>query len=318
MRGQVMDIYIMGNKIDYTIEHERTVKDVIDSISEIVNGYGHSITELRIDGKPFSIDDPALEKIEISEVNNLEIETASFFEISSSLVYSLIPYLKTLKNHILENTIDFGTFEEAKSWIVEVLMTSINILFQSDKKSEIFTKRNEIVKYLSSFTYKELENQAKKLELISKIDETLEMINEIVKVLEKISEEGNLFFDTTIDNSLSELLRLIDDIPLKLQLGNDREALQEIYEFSETFIEVVDFINSAINLYPSKEFKLKFDLSKFDTINKVIESIIESISNKDYVLASDLMTYELKPFVEDLRNIITEIREKVYSHISEN
>lgn len=93
-----MDIYIMGNKIDYTIENEKTVKDVIESISEIVNGYGHSITELRVDGKIFQIDDPMLEKIEISEVNNLEIETASFFEISSSLVYSLIPYLKTFKN----------------------------------------------------------------------------------------------------------------------------------------------------------------------------------------------------------------------------
>lgn len=318
MRGQIMDIYIMGNKIDYTIEHEKTVKDVIDSISEIVNGYGHSITELRIDGKLFSIDDPSLEKIEISEVNNLEIETASFFEISSSLVYSLIPYLKTLKKHIQENNIDFSTFEQAKSWIVEVLITSINILFQSDKKSEISTKRNEIVRYFSNFSYKNLEDTNKKLELISKIDEALEMINEIVKVLEKISEEGNVFFDTTIDNNISELLRLIDDIPVKLQLGKDKEALEEIYEFSEIFIDVVDFINSAINIYSSKDLKSKVDLSKFDTINKVIESIIESISNKDYVLASDLMTYELKPLVEELRDIITEIREKIYSHISEN
>lgn len=121
------------------------------------------------------------------------------------------------------------------------------------------------------------------------------MINEIVKVLDKISEEGNIFFDTTIDNNISELLRLIDDIPLKLQLGKDKEALEEIYEFSETFIEIVDFLNSAINIYTSEDIKSKIDFSKFDTINKVIESIIESISNKDYVLASDIMTYELKP-----------------------
>lgn len=313
-----MDIYIMGNKIDYTIENEKTVKDVIESISEIVNGYGHSITELRVDGKIFQIDDPMLEKIEISEVNNLEIETASFFEISSSLVYSLIPYLKTFKKHLEENNIDFSTFEQAKSWITEVLLTSINILFQSDKKSEILSKRNDIVRYFSKFSYKDLEDKNKRLELISKIDQTLNMINEIVKVLDKISEEGNIFFDTTIDNNISELLRLIDDIPLKLQLGKDKEALEEIYEFSETFIEIVDFLNSAINIYTSEDIKSKIDFSKFDTINKVIESIIESISNKDYVLASDIMTYELKPLVEDLRDIITIIREKIYSQISEN
>lgn len=313
-----MDIYIMGNKIDYTIENEKTVKDVIESISEIVNGYGHSITELRVDGKIFQIDDPMLEKIEISEVNNLEIETASFFEISSSLVYSLIPYLKTFKKHLEENNIDFPTFEQAKSWITEVLLTSINILFQSDKKSEILSKRNDIVRYFSKFSYKDLEDKNKRLELISKIDQTLDMINEIVKVLDKISEEGNIFFDTTIDNNISELLRLIDDIPLKLQLGKDKEALEEIYEFSETFIDIVDFLNSAINIYTSEDIKSKIDFSKFDTINKVIESIIESISNKDYVLASDIMTYELKPLVEDLRDIITIIREKIYSQISEN
>ncbi|MEN2997794.1 MAG: hypothetical protein ABDH28_01975 [Brevinematia bacterium] len=315
-----MDIYIMGNKIDYTIEHERTVKDVIDSISEIVNGYGHSITELRVDGKEFSADDPALEKIELNEVNNLEIETASFFEISSSLILSLIPYVESFKTHIEENTIDFGIFDQAKSWISDVLVTSVNLLFIFAKNSEIIHKRDSIVKFLLDFSYDELSEDHRRKQLLEKLGELHCLLKEIMEVLNKISEKGNLFFDTTIDNDISELLRLLDDIPLKLQLGKDREALSELYSFSETFISLIDFIDFSISssAFVPYDVVKNFDLSKFDQVNSVIESVMKSISSKDLITASDLMSYELRPLVEELQQFVLSLRESLFYQIAGN
>lgn len=316
-----MDIYIMGNKIDYTIDKERTIKDIVENIAEIVSSYGHSITELRIDGKPFSVDDPLLESIEIKTVSNLEVDTASYFEISTSLLHSLVPYTQNLRKHINEGNIDFETFDQARSWVIEVLITSINILFTFSPRSEYVLRRNEIVDFISNFTYNELQNNTRKSEFMKKLDELEIFLNDITKVLDRISQEGNLFFDTTIDNDLSNILRLIDDIPLKLQTGNDEEALKGIYEFSEIFINLIEFLRYVIRSSGSKLFSdylQSFDFSKFDSINSIIESIIDSVQKRDFVSASDLISYELKPLVEELNNFIANMRDKALKQISEN
>ncbi|MCX8028651.1 MAG: hypothetical protein N2712_01480 [Brevinematales bacterium] len=321
MRGELMDIYIMGNKVDYKIENEKTIKDIIDSIFEIVNNYGHSITEIKVDGKVFSIDDPTLQEIVIDDVDNLEIETASYFEISSALIYSLQLYIKSLKNVIEKNNLDFATFDQAKSWISDVLTTPINTLFIFSPKSEYITKRDEIVRFISSFTYNDFSNPARKQEFQNKINELEILLKDIMGVLEKISEEGNVFFDTSIDNDLSNMLRLLDDIPLKLQLGKEVEALQDIDEFSETFLELIEFLRYIISNSNSRIFsqnKETFNFSRFENITSIIEEIINSIQNKDYVSVSDLMSYELKPLVEELQKFIKDIRERALKQISEN
>lgn len=315
-----MDIYIMGNKVDYTIEDEKTVKDIIDSITEIVNSYGQSITEIRIDGKQFLADDPKLSEIKIENVNNLEVETASFFEISSSLLVSLIPFTETLKEHIIRNKLSYNEFDQAKSWISDVLITSINVLFAFARKSDIIHRRNEIVKYILDFQYNNFLDDSKKEEFLRKLDEILLLLKEINSILNKISDEGGLFFDTTIDNDLSELLRLIDDIPTKLQLGKDKEAMEEIYEFSEIFISLIEFIEQLISsssILPKKIIET-FDLSKFKEVNYIIESLVENITSKDFVSASDTILYELKPLVEDIQKFIFSLREVLFSQMTGN
>lgn len=315
-----MDIYIMGNKVDYTIENEKTVKDIIDSITEIVNSYGQSITEIRIDGKQFLADDPKLSEIKIENVNNLEVETASFFEISSSLLVSLIPFTETLKEHIIRNKLSYNEFDQAKSWISDVLITSINVLFAFARKSDIIHRRNEIVKYILDFQYNNFLDDSKKEEFLRKLDEILLLLKEINSILNKISDEGGLFFDTTIDNDLSELLRLIDDIPTKLQLGKDKEAMEEIYEFSEIFISLIEFIEQLISsssILPKKIIET-FDLSKFKEVNYIIESLVENITSKDFVSASDTILYELKPLVEDIQKFIFSLREVLFSQMTGN
>lgn len=315
-----MDIYIMGRKVDYKIENEKTIKDIIESLSEIIGSYGHSITELRVDGKEFTVDDPVLANIDVANVNNLEIETASFFEISSSLIYSLVPYVQVLRNHVKNNSIDFYMFDQAKSWISDVLTTSLNMLFIFSKKSDLVEKRNELVKYILKFSYNDLNDEKMRKEFMNKLDDLESFLKMLTSVLDKVSESGNIFFDTTIDNDLSELLRLVDDIPIKLQLGKDKEALEEIREFSDLFINLVNFLDFSISSCgPMYDDIIEgFDFNKFEKVNEIIELIIGSISSKDFVSASDLITYELKPLIEGIVNSISLIRSRIFNQMAGN
>lgn len=318
-----MNIYIMGTKIDYRIENEQTVRDIVESILEIVNNYGQTITELRVDGKIFYPENPKLAEISIDNVTNLEIEVASFFEISSSLISSLPLFIENFINHIKNNTLDFGTFNEAKLWIIDVLSSSLNIIFTMMKSSETIKKRDILIERLSKFSFSSIEEKENKEKLIDLLEEIKTFGLNISNLISKISEKETMFFDTTIDNNMSETLRLLDEIPMKLQTGKDKEALEEIYELSELLIETLEIINSVITAsYYNKELVNtlnNYNYEKFlNEVKLITSNIIDAISNNDLILASDIINYELSEKVRYISEIVESLRNTIIRRISEN
>lgn len=318
-----MDIYIMGTRINYKVENEKNVKDVIDSILEVVNNYGQTITELRVDGKIFYPENPELEKIPIEEVSNLEIEVASFFEISSSLIASLPLFIDNFTNHLKNDTLNFGIFDEAKYWIVDVLSSSLNIIFTILKNSETIRKRDAFIRELSKFSFSDINNKEVKERLIKLLEEIKIFVLNISNLVSKISEKETMFFDTTIDNNMSEVLRLLNEIPIKLQTGEDKEALKNIYELSELLIETLEIINSIITTsYYNKEVMNTLNNYEYERvleeIKLTISDIIESISNNDLIRASDIINYELSEKVKYISEMIESIRNTIIKQISEN
>ncbi|MGC8963989.1 MAG: hypothetical protein ACP5KI_01300 [Brevinematia bacterium] len=318
-----MDIYIMGIKVDYKIENERNIKDLVESLLEIVNDYGQVITELRVDGKTFYPDDPNLENVLIENVTNLEVEVASFFEISSSLIASLPIFIETFISHIKNDTINFANFNEAKYWIIDVLSSSFNVIFTIINNSETIRKRDSFIERLSSFSFSDIENNQRKEMLVNLLEEIKAFSINISSLVSKISEKETMFFDTTIDNNISEILRLLDDIPTKLQIGKDTEAMKDIYELSDLLIETLEIINSTIVLSRyNKEVNETLSNYRYkevlEEIKSIISNIIDAISNNDLILASDLINYELSEKVKYISGLIESIRNIVIKQISEN
>ncbi len=318
-----MDIYIMGSKIDFRVENEKTVKDIIENISEVVYSYGQSITELRVDGKIYYPTDPELESILIDNVKVLEINTASFFEISASLIFSLIPYVRKLKELIKSNLIERYQFEDAKQWIIDALVSSTNMIFVLSYNSKWIKTRNEIVGQLQEASFeKTKESEEYKDALIATLETLEKLLTDLTKILEKIENDGEIVFDSSIDNDISEMLELIEEISLSLQLGKDTEALNKLYEFADTFLDLFYYLNISIRfvkLHPDLYEKLKsYNFSDINETSKIIENIISAISQKDFVYASDLISYELKPKIEEISNLIKDIREIISSKFYTN
>lgn len=323
MRGKVMDVYIMGTKVDFKVEKERTIKDVIENISELVYSYGQSITELRVDGKIYYPTSNELGEISIDNVKNLEIETASFFEVSVSLIFSLIPYVKKFKELVKNKTLDQYQLEEAKQWIIDALVSSTDMVFVFSYNSEWIKTRNKIISFLQDLSYNELNENPKLREEILNNLEILEVfLTDLTKIFERIENDGEVVFDSSIDNDISEMLELIDEISLDLQLGKDSDALGKIYEFADAFLDLFYYLNISvkfIRMHPDLYEKLKsYDFSKINETSKIIENIISAINQKDFVYASDLITYELKPQLEEIGNLIKEIREMISSKFYTN
>jgi phage anti-repressor protein len=323
MRGQLMDIYIMGSKIDFRVENERTIRDVIENISEVVYSYGQSITELRIDGKIYYPTDPELENILIDNVRVLEINIASFFEVSASLIFSLIPYVRKFKELIKSDLIDQYQFDEAKQWIIDALVSSTDMIFVLSYKSKWIKTRNEIVGQLQETSFGEIrENEENREKLLDTLQTLENLLTDLTKIFEKIENDGEIVFDSSIDNDISEMLELTEEISLSLQLGNDNEALNRLYEFADAFLDLFYYLNISIKFIKMhQDLYEKFKSYNFPNISetsKIIENIIAAINQKDFVYASDLLSYELKPKIEEISTLIKDIREIISSKFYTN
>lgn len=318
-----MDIYIMGSKIDFRVENERTIRDVIENISEVVYSYGQSITELRIDGKIYYPTDPELENILIDNVKVLEINIASFFEVSTSLIFSLIPYVRKFKELIKSNLIDQYQFDEAKQWIIDALVSSTDMIFVLSYNSKWIKTRNEIVGQLQETSFGEIkENEENREKLLDTLQTLENLLTDLTKIFEKIENDGEIVFDSSIDNDISEMLELTEEISLSLQLGNDNEALNRLYEFADAFLDLFYYLNISIKFIKMhQDLYEKFKSYNFPNISetsKIIENIIAAINQKDFVYASDLLSYELKPKIEEISTLIKDIREIISSKFYTN
>ncbi len=315
-----MELYIMGNRVNFTIQNERNVKDVIESLSEVVSRYGHSIVELKVDGKIFYPENPELEKIDINTISSLEVETSSFFEISSFLILSLEPYVEKFLDYIKIGKVEFSIFEEAREWIIDVLSSSTDMIFFFGSFSKLKEEREEIINFFKNISYNQLESM--KDEIIEKLLKLKVFLKNLSRIISEINEKGDILFDSSIDNSFSSMLRLIDEIPIEIQTGNIKQVLKNVKEFSEEFSKSIVYVNLAITLsykYPFLREVLKDkDIEVIRSIKDSIEKITSAIRNQDYVLASDIIEYELSDQIREYMRFYEKIREATMKEITIN
>lgn len=110
------------------------------------------------------------------------------------------------------------------------------------------------------------------------------MINEKLEVL------------ITIDIYLDNLECEIDRIASDFNSGNEAVGISKIVPLAEG----IDYISKAINL--TKDVQKEEIV--LDDLNEILNQIIDTLENEDYVLIGDLFYYELLPIIEDIHNKI--------------
>jgi hypothetical protein len=98
-----MDILINGNKIDYTIEKEKNLGEILGAIESLCEESGMTITGIRVDGSTFEADtlDPLFER-DPSGISTIELDTINSQDIIGMLrdfgnrMSGFVPQLKEI------------------------------------------------------------------------------------------------------------------------------------------------------------------------------------------------------------------------------
>lgn len=302
-----MKIYMNGQEMDYTLENENNIIDVIKSIEDWLKKSQMLITKLDLDGKPYTYEILCREKnMKIDAVKKMEIEANHINDVHLVQINAVMKYLKKATD-ALDNS-DADSMEDLlKDYTdIHLLLCSIFGIRDIDASiPELFLLDKIFAGTTAGMVRSWIqENKQEAMDAISQITIKLRLLqNEITNPLVTLGE---------VIQKLKNSQKDISNVSVLLQTGKDREAMQIIVNFSE-------LTQSLLRIFTNIQFTkilhdLKFKNKTFDQFytdfNKNLHELIEAFEKKDLVLIGDLLEYEIAPSIEEIIDVSEKLTKK--------
>jgi hypothetical protein len=320
-----MEIQINNCPVDFELNDEKTIGEVVNSIVDWTKNRNLIFTETAINNNNYSIDrlpDIPLDKIEIL---NCFVQSKADVVISS--LNACIDYCAKSREFftksITDGKLDAVEIENAAGgvdWIIEVLgkisdLLGINlneIKYKDDivalyidkfinfKKSLINNKKN--IKKL----FKSIEGDIEIFSVISDILKMLLMSEQMKSLVVQSIDSPDVLLKTlrSIKKEIPAQLKNLEEIAVSYQTRNDQDGalkLDHFINFIFNYSRACFQIASVFGADPEKIIIDGISLSKKnDEIKVHLDNIMEVMENNDIISLSDILEYEMKSSLENL------------------
>lgn len=287
-----MILTINSNEIDFSLENEKNLKDVIQGVDNWLKSSNMVIERLYVNKKDYS--HSSLD-IPLKGIQSIEIETVNISEIKSYNIDILINFLKKLKeiyiNWSKKDSIEVEKEIETVYALLSDILSPNNItpdniyakgLEEKINKTDFFGDKliegyNDVLPYIDS--------------LIILLNERLIEYNEPYKELKSTLE------------SLEKYNEQLEQVSIYLQTGKEAEASGIMTRFISIFQKVIRLLD--INKTNDKIIK-KTELEVFiNELNEILKELLEGYETQDIVLIGDILEYEISPKIEYLNSLIS-------------
>ena len=286
-----MEIQINNQNLDFTIEQNETLGEVVRDIEAWLDGtdlvlYSVKHGDRELLSMPYEQWGPTPH----SEVGTLDVKVKHTRELAGANLQTILEYLEMLKRSVTAN--DGERLGE--------LMSGFSALTESLQKH--FPNDPLLQNLVSLFGAGEAEQVLAWSEGMRQ--QALELVEAIrarasFRLQELQDPKAAL---KTLSGALSVCIEEVSEISILLQTGRDRQAMDTIARFSELSQNLVRLVSS---IFPDNSNK---DLEAFyQELNGVLSELLEAFAARDSVLIGDLMEYEIAPRLERLRSILQEL-----------
>ena len=291
-----MDVYINDNKIEYSLNKEENLSQLINEFSLELDRMNFLISsDLEVDEKKIPLGDQCLKKIKIEDVKNLKFKILSKLENYFNKYDLFYNYLNIIRNSILEfqekkTESSEKNLKENLSNLIE-LRCGLNNLFKDDAELDI--------KILNSLTEDDLKN----LKLDSKefLEEfRIEMENAVRLINARMQELSNPEdkFNETINNLINS--NKFQEIPILFQSNEISIANKEVFSISLEFSKLLRLCK--YNIWNGKENpSLEKNMTE---LKELIKDLSKAFEDNDIILICDLLEYEIKTIIEEISQIL--------------
>ena len=315
-----MQITIDGSKIDFTLENEKTMADVVQGIEKWLASSNSIMTGITLDGEVFDPSDRnQLENKSPNDVQGLDVTTSPVENIEVENAIDVLSYLKRYLE-LMENRdqqiVSDDAFE-GLHWVLTSVrlaaaLNMINLLAFPDSGNSLF---NLFVRLEAALL------KLRGMDISSRLNAFFNESDSVVRDLfpavksfyELIADRKDRDFDPLeradrCAEDIRNLLSRIGDLSTDLQTGNELKAMQAIQETTLrlenlfTFVSVAETkhaVDTADVLFQDET--LKDWIKRLSTIGS---EIIEAFNNQDTVLLGDLFEYEIGEQLEKASGFI--------------
>jgi hypothetical protein len=298
-----LQITINDEKIDYELERERDLFDVLGSLRNWLQSEGFILTGARIDDRDLDLrDENRLRNTPVADVATLHIDAQTAAESAYYDLVAVREFFRVLKNTIVAKNVDavkkvMETYPDLKGGL-DSLLEEQGIASPSLNAASLH-ERIVACRLLDTGSASG-EPRDRLFGFIEELGTAIESrMNEIENPRAELASAAA---------ELRESVGQLGDVSVMLQTGRDQEAMQAIVRFT-------DLSSRIIRLYPSLKSPGGIDfttlvvdgttLPEFYTeFNGILGELIDAFGTEDSVLIGDLLEYEITPRLEKLRSYI--------------
>lgn len=240
----------------------------------------------------------------IDSIGEIRFHVRTVAENNFERLQTVFQYLSLLKRGLeKENTGVFSELSHEYPIIEKELNNILNPKGEETQNSDIILLTNLLRQ--AGFFAGEVKHRDSLLNAVKLCEGLLAILEERMHEITNPKDELRVSV-----NTLASLIEPMNEIPVLLQTGKDREAMQTILSF-------VEASQKMLRIYPvlkvTSDFNMQQRLSSGETLeefyadfNKILAELTSAFNAKDSVLIGDLLEYEISPRIE---NLITLIRE---------
>jgi len=349
-----MDILINDEKLDFALEKERNIGDVVKNVEESLVRGGNVIESILVDDRAVPFDYTSAEfRRSLTEVKVLRIITSNQAELAFRTIVTVGEYISKILDEYLSK--DFFQFHddviEGLKLIYEGIIGSMKIL--KIKYSVIIGAEGRSIDHMLS-ELKELiikyEKQYLDEEGIGVLDAILKNLLQTTPTIFKWAVIKNYSMFSSIEkNSLISYLKTIysdlftvclrsvkkfEAIGSNLQLGEDLNALQDLFFLADLIEEIISIFEVTNNIlggtfgslftpsnfcpqdesspdFRRKDFSPKnfFSDQLFHSLSCKLKEVEKAFKERDMITVGDVLEYDVKPLFESIMGRLEKIND---------
>ncbi len=279
-----MKIYINQDEIEFTLESEKNLGEVFESVEKWLAARSYTVSEVFLDDEEISVTErSSWEKLDFQNRDSFRFIALTLSELKAQNLRTLLNFCRMLQVSLKE-----GNLELMKELLAEYTYIEGSYTVLLDDYSGAI--KNHMASVLSDNGFipeadRSEENVKAVLEAFIMLEAVIQgRLDEIVQPV----KSGVECYEAIVG-----LMPQMENVSLMLQTGKDREAMDVIIRFTELFQKLL----RVFTFLPEETKENHHDGLKeyIKDMSGVLKELTEAFSSEDSVLMGDLMEYEILP-----------------------
>jgi len=301
-----VEIIINDERIDFTLENERTLGEVLEALESWLGRSNFVVTSVQMDDRELSetsrnqlVDTP------FDEIKTLRVSAELVREVQASSVETLLEYFGLFASALESN--DERNLQPLLAGRRDMVVT-LNTLLRPSPDGVLARNITELNQLLTGSSAEAALAwpegvRSRFFELVGSVRERLKLR------LQEISNPMKAFADARMD--MDRMREELGRVSVLLQTNEEKRAM-------ETIVEFTDLSNRLLRILSDLGDSGKVEIDRyrigdqdvrmfFDGLNGVLRELIEAFQIEDFVLIGDLVEYEIVPRLEMFSGFTREI-----------